>query len=321
MKGVVLAGGMGSRLDPLTKATNKHLLPVYDKPMVYYPIQTLVDAGIKDVMVITSGPHAGDFISILKNGEEFGLDSLQYGYQWKPNGGIADALAIARDFVGNDDVCVILGDNTTDADISNGINTFNSTENKVKNGAGNLLLPVIGSTGIPRAHVFLSQVEDPHRYGVASFENDSSDKISKIEEKPTEPDTDYAVTGLYVYDSNVFKFIDKCEPSKRGELEITDVNNFYIQDGILTCSMLQGFWKDAGTFQSLYEANVHWARKEASKESIQLLIDKANERARKAQTYSCICEEPGVTYSDQFTSVLLCSNCNRIAREGFDLYE
>ena len=256
MKGVILAGGLGSRLDPLTKATNKHLLPVYDRPMIYYPIQTLRQAGIDEIMIIVSGPHAGDFIPILKNGEEFGLRSIHYGYQWRPDGGIADALGIAREFVGTDDVCVVLGDNTTDADISFAVNNFgyNRTDGVI----------LIGEQK-PHAHIFLKEVSDPQRYGIAEvseiLDGNGNKTIKSIEEKPKNPKSSLAVTGLYIYDKHVFDFIDKCEVSGRGELEITDVNNFYLEEGVLTHSMLEGFWKDAGTFDSLYEANKYYAEK------------------------------------------------------------
>jgi len=241
MKGIILAGGFGSRLSPLTKATNKHLLPIYDKPMIFYPLETLKKAGIKEVMVIVSGPHSGDFISILKNGEEFGFDRLSYGYQEKPDGGIADALSIAEYFANKDNICVVLGDNTTNADISENVKIFESRKRKVF---------------IPTAHLFLKAVSDPERYGIA--ETDEQQVLS-IEEKPEFPKTNLAVTGLYLYDFHVFNFIKKCKPSDRGELEITDVNNFYIKKGYAGYSNLKGFWKDAGTFDSLYEANRFWA--------------------------------------------------------------
>lgn len=255
MKGVILAGGLGSRLGDLTKITNKHLLPVYDKPMIYYPIQTLVKAGIKDIMIIVSGPHAGDFIPILKNGEEFGLSSLQFGYQWKPNGGIADALSIARDFVGGQSCCVILGDNTTDADISEGVELFDKKYAKI----------LTDRHHIPRAHLYLKEVEDPERYGVADVsllaDQYGNQLIKSIEEKPKNPKSNLAVTGIYIYSYDVFYFIDQCSPSERGELEITDVNNIYLKDGSISFTMLNGFWSDAGTFDSLYKSNKWWAEK------------------------------------------------------------
>lgn len=242
MKGVVLAGGMGTRLYPLTYATNKHLLPVYDKPMVFYPIETLVRAGIKEVMVVSSGPHAGHFISVLKNGKELGLDHLEYAYQENPDGGIADALAIAADFADKDNIIVILGDNTTDADITQAVGMF-------KEGA----------------LVFLKKVPDPERFGVARFDKDDETKIVEIIEKPKQPPTNYAVTGLYIYDGKVFDYIKRCKPSWRNELEITDVNNFYIKEGVLRWFELAGFWSDAGTFESLFKANEYWRNKARNK--------------------------------------------------------
>jgi glucose-1-phosphate thymidylyltransferase len=205
MKGVILAGGLASRLYPLTYATNKHLLPVYDKPMVYYPIETLVKAGIDEVLVVTSGPHAGHFIQVLKNGKHLGLKHLEYAYQEDPKGGIADALALAEDFADGGPITTILGDNTTDADISQPVKNF-------KRGA----------------MVFLKEVPDPHRFGVPRFDPKDPKKIVEIVEKPKQPSSSYAVTGLYIYDNQVFGFIKKCDPNYigRGELEITEVNNY-----------------------------------------------------------------------------------------------
>ncbi len=231
MKGVVLCGGLGSRLFPLTKVTNKHLLPVYDQPMVFYPIKTLAKAGIDEVMVIVGGQFAGGFISILKNGKDFGLKKLAYAYQ-EGEGGIADALNLAKNFANGDDITVILGDNVTDADISEPVKSFKD-----------------GST------VFLKKVKDPNRYGVPVFR---SKKIIKIEEKPKSPKSNYAVTGLYIYDNKCFDYISRINPSGRGELEITDVNNFYIKDHKLNYKILNGYWQDAGTFDSLFNANEYW---------------------------------------------------------------
>lgn len=235
MRGIVLAGGLGSRLSPLTKVTNKHLLPVFSKPMILYPLATLAQAGIKEVMVIVSGPFAGDFIRILKNGAELGFDKLAYGYQEKPDGGIADALSLAEIFADKDNICVILGDNTTDADISSAVRNFTSG-----------------------AHLFLKEVPDAHRFGVARFEDN---KLMEIIEKPETPPSNYAVTGLYLYDSKVFEYIKCCTVSKRNELEITDVNNFYIKDNSVSYSSLDGFWQDAGTIENLYLANRYWYEK------------------------------------------------------------
>jgi glucose-1-phosphate thymidylyltransferase len=236
MKGVILAGGLGTRLYPLTWATNKHLLPIYDKPMVYYPIETLVKAGVKDILVVTSGPHAGHFLRVLKNGKELGLNHLEYAFQEKPDGGIADALALAEDFSDNGPITVILGDNTTDADIKKEVSLF-------KKGA----------------FVFLKKVSDPERYGVPEF--DSERKIIKIEEKPENPKSNYAVTGLYIFDHSVFEVVKTIKPSERGQLEITDVNNEYAKRHALNWAELNGFWTDAGTFASLYKANNYWAKK------------------------------------------------------------
>lgn len=254
MKGIILAGGLGTRLLPLTKITNKHLLPIYNKPMIYYPIQTLVKAGITEIMIIVSGPHAGDFIPLLKNGEEFGLKSLQFGYQWKPNGGIADALSIAKDFVGGQSCCVILGDNTTDADISEEIKEFNYKK---------LLLT---DCYVPRAHLFLKKVTDPERFGIAEIssilDRFGNQTVVSIEEKPKQPKSNLAVTGVYLYSYDVFNYIEECSPSERGELEITDVNNKYLQHGSVSVSEIDGFWSDAGTFESLYRTNKYWAEKD-----------------------------------------------------------
>jgi len=230
-----LAGGLGTRLYPLTYATNKHLLPVYDKPMVFYPISTLIRAGIKEVLVVTGGPYAGHFIRVLKNGKELGIKHLEYAYQ-EGEGGIAAALSLAFDFADGNSVCVILGDNCTDADISADVKRF-------KEGA----------------HLFLRKVPDPQRFGVPVFGKNR--EIIRIEEKPKKPKSTYAVTGLYLYDFSVFSKINKIKPSGRGELEITDVNNLYLQEGKLTWSVLKGYWRDAGTFETLFEANKYWAKK------------------------------------------------------------
>jgi len=236
MKGVILAGGLGTRLYPLTHVTNKHLLPVFDKPMIYYPIETLVKAGIKDILIVTSGPHVGDFLGVLKNGHELGINHLEYAYQEKADGGISDALSLAESFADEDSLCVILGDNTTDADISDAVSNFNEG-----------------------AMVFLRQVEDPQRFGVPVF--DENRKILKIEEKPADPKSDMAVTGLYIYDKIVFEYIRNLKPSDRGQLEVTDLNNIYIDKGLLSWAELQGFWSDAGTFESLFFANKYYAEK------------------------------------------------------------
>jgi len=235
-----LAGGLATRLYPLTFATNKHLLPVYDKPMIFYPIQTLVNAGITEVLVVVSGPHAGHFIQVLKNGKEFGLTHLEYAYQENSKGGIADALSLAKDFAKGESIVTILGDNTTDADISPAIKKF-------KDGA----------------MIFLKKVPDPQRFGVPRFDPKNPEKIAEIIEKPQHPPSKYAVTGLYIYDNHVFDYIKKCDPnfSGRGELEITEINNFYIKREKLIWSVLDGYWLDAGTIRTLHLANMYWAKK------------------------------------------------------------
>lgn len=230
MKGIVLAGGTGSRLFPLTKITNKHLLPIYDKPMVYYPIQTLVDAGITDIMLVTGGRNSGDFLRLLGNGKEFGLKHLNYAYQ-EGEGGIAEALALAEHFADNNKICVILGDNLIEGNIRRAVDEFRVQERG--------------------ARIFLKEVADAQRFGVAEL---SGNRIVGIEEKPQHPKSNYAVTGIYLYDSTVFDKCRELKPSGRGELEITDVNNAYIREGTMTFSILEGWWTDAGTFNSLLRA-------------------------------------------------------------------
>jgi glucose-1-phosphate thymidylyltransferase len=246
MKGVVLAGGLGTRLYPLTHVTNKHLLPVYDRPMIYYPIQTLVKAGVTEILIVTSGPHVGHFLGVLKNGKELGVKHLEYAYQEKPDGGIADALALAEDFADHENIAVILGDNTTDADISPQAKKFDEENHG--------------------AMVFLKEVDDPTRFGVPVFKADDKAKIIRIDEKPSEPMSNYAVTGLYMYDSRVFNIIKKIQPSLRGELEITAVNNAYIEENDLQWAALKGYWSDAGTFESLAESGMYWRRKQTGEE-------------------------------------------------------
>ena len=231
MKGVVLAGGLGTRLLPMTKVTNKHLLPVYDKPMIFYPIQCLVNAGIKDIMIVTGGNCAGHFLQLLGNGRDFGLHDLHYTYQEGGNAGIADALRMAEHFVDGDQVVVVLGDNIIERNICRAVDDF------AKQKAG--------------AKVLLKKVPDPTRFGVPEI---VGDKILKIEEKPNKPKTDYAVIGIYMYDAMVFDFARDVKPSDRGELEITDVNNAYIRHGKMTYDVLDGWWTDAGTLESLYRA-------------------------------------------------------------------
>jgi glucose-1-phosphate thymidylyltransferase len=230
MKGIVLAGGTGSRLFPLTKITNKHLLPIYDRPMIYYPIQTLVDAGIRDILIVTGGRNSGDFLRLLANGKQFGLEHINYTYQ-EGEGGIADALALARHFADGQKTCVILGDNIIEGNIRKAVEQFTAQAEG--------------------AHILLKEVPDAERFGVAEL---AGGKIVGIEEKPQRPKSNYAVTGIYMYDPTVFDKIRTLVPSNRGELEITDVNNAYIREGAMTCSFLDGWWTDAGTFDSLLRA-------------------------------------------------------------------
>ncbi len=238
MKGVILAGGLGTRLYPLTHATNKHLLPVFDQPMIYYPIQTLTQAGIESILIVVGGPHAGDFIRVLQNGKEFGIKHLEYAYQNSGDGGIADALKLAESFADDEAITVILGDNCTDTDITNEVKNFRE-----------------GSV------IFLKEVEDPQRFGIAEIDPNNKDKVISIEEKPKNPKSNLAVTGVYIYDNKVFSYCKEIKPSARGQLEITDVNNIYIKKGNLKWASLSGFWSDAGTFESLYKSSVFWARK------------------------------------------------------------
>jgi glucose-1-phosphate thymidylyltransferase len=241
MKGVILAGGLGSRLYPCTKVTNKHLLPVYNKPMIYFPLMTMIRAGLTDIMIVTGGSYAGDFLRILGNGKEFGLKDISYTYQ-EGEGGIADALKLTEDFAEGENIFVILGDNIIEDDITENIKMFE----RQKIGAG----------------IFLKEVSDPERFGVAEIKNR---KVINIEEKPKKPKSNYAVCGLYLYDNKVFNIIRKLKPSDRGELEITDVNNEYIKNGEMSYSIIKGWWTDAGTFESLFRASKLVAEKEGIK--------------------------------------------------------
>ena len=255
MKGVVLAGGTGSRLFPLTKVTNKHLLPVYDKPMVYYPIQTLVNAGITEILLVTGGKNAGEFLRLLGNGKEFGLKHMNYTYQER-EGGIAEALGLAEHFAEEGPICVVLGDNLIEYNICQAAENFKRQ---------------------PRgARVILKKVPDAQRFGVAEV---CGNRVVNIEEKPKAPKSDYAVIGIYFYDSSVFEKIHRLKPSGRGELEITDVNNFYIEEGTLTYEILEGWWTDAGTFESLLRANNLVAQTGANK----LAVSVAAEGGRAAE--------------------------------------
>lgn len=241
MKGVILAGGLGTRLYPLTKVTNKHLLPVYDKPMIYYPIQTLINAGIDDILIVTGGNNAGDFLKLLGNGKEFGLKHINYTYQ-EGEGGIAEALRLAEFFASGEKICVVLGDNLIEKNIRKAVENFRRQKKGAK--------------------ILLKEVPDPQRFGVAELKGD---RITRIEEKPKRPKSRYAVIGIYLFDEEVFNIIKTLKPSGRGELEITDVNNRYIEKRLMTWDILEGWWTDAGTFESLIRANQLAAKTGANK--------------------------------------------------------
>ena len=243
MKGVVLAGGLGSRLHPLTKITNKHLLPVYNEPMVYFPIRTLVEAGIRDILLVTGGQNAGDFLRLLGNGEAFGLRQLNYAYQ-VGEGGIAEALRLAEPFADGESICVILGDNILEKSITPVVEKFQT-------------LP-------EGAHIVLKEVPDPKRFGVPVLDDG---RVIRIEEKPERSASPYAVIGIYFYDPTVFQRIANLVPSARGELEITDLNNSYLAEGKLSYSILDGWWTDAGTFESLRLATTLVAETISQKEA------------------------------------------------------
>jgi glucose-1-phosphate thymidylyltransferase len=240
VKGIILAGGLGTRLRPLTKVTNKHLLPVYDRPMIYYPLETLCRAGIREIMIVTGGSSAGDFLRLLGNGAEFGLDDIYYTYQ-EGERGIADALRLCEHFAEGQRIVVVLGDNIIEGDLSPYVDKFREQRSG--------------------ARILLKEVEDPQRFGVPVFDGD---RIVAIEEKPIQPKSRYAVTGVYMFDSRVFDFIRGLTPSQRGELEIADVHNRYIREGDLAFDVLDGWWSDAGTFDSLFRAAQLVARRRAS---------------------------------------------------------
>jgi len=232
MKGIILAGGLGTRLLPMTRVTNKHLLPVYDRPMIYYPIQTLVGAGIKDIMLVTGGNAAGDFLRLIGNGEEFGLKHMNYTYQ-KREGGIAEALGLCEHFVGNDKVLVMLGDNILDGSIKSAVRDFEKQHSGAK--------------------IFLKTVDNPREYGVAELQGKL---VKNIVEKPKNPKSHYAVIGIYLFDAQVWDIVKRLKPSGRGELEITDVNNAYIKRGQMTYEIVKGWWGDAGSsIEDLWRVN------------------------------------------------------------------
>lgn len=241
MKGVVLAGGSGSRLYPLTRVTNKHLLPVYDKPMVYYPIRTLVNAGIEEILLVAGGKNAGDFLRLLGDGREFGLKHLNYTYQ-EGEGGIAEALGLAEYFAGGGPICVVLGDNIIENNICHAVERFKEQ--------------------MKGAKILVKEVPDAPRFGVAEI---VGERVTGIEEKPAAPKSKFAVIGIYLYDATVFDKIRLLKPSERGEKEITDVNNSYIKDNTMTYEVLDGWWTDAGTFESLLRANKLVAQTGANK--------------------------------------------------------
>lgn len=241
MKGVILAGGLGKRLDPLTRVTNKHLLPVFNRPMIFYPIQALINAGIREILLVTGGAYAGDFLKLLGNGKAFGLQHLNYTYQ-EGEGGIAQALSLAEHFADHGKICVILGDNIIERNIRRAAEKFERQ--------------AVG------AKILLKRVPDPNRFGVPLLRDG---RVVRIEEKPRRPKSSYAVTGIYMYDAQVFDTIRTLRPSSRGELEITDVNNAYIAKAQLTYEILRGWWSDAGTFESLHRASNLVARTGANK--------------------------------------------------------
>ncbi|MGH7803626.1 MAG: sugar phosphate nucleotidyltransferase, partial [Candidatus Binatia bacterium] len=241
MKGVILAGGLGTRLHPLTRVTNKHLLPVYDKPMIFYPLQALINAGIEEILIVTGGNHAGEFLRLLADGRELGLKNLNYTYQ-QGEGGIAAALSLAEHFADGGKICVVLGDNIIERNIQRAADRFRRQASGAK--------------------LLLKKVPDPERFGVPQLRGE---KVVKIIEKPKKPPSRFAVTGIYFYDGTVFDRVRRVKPSKRGELEITDVNNLFIESDEMTYEILRGWWTDAGTFESLHRASQLVARGGANK--------------------------------------------------------
>lgn len=241
MKGIILAGGEGTRLRPLTKVTSKQLLPIYNKPMIFYPLETLLTAGIKDILVIVAPDRAGDFLRLLGSGNEFNC-KFTYEIQDKPEG-LAQAFIIGRNFIGNEAVTLILGDNLFEDNFSQPIATFQSG-----------------------ARVFAKEVKDPQRFGVVEF--DANHKAISIEEKPQQPKSNFAVTGLYIYDNTVVQKASMLQPSPRGEIEITDLNNSYLREGTLDVATVTGRWLDTGTFESLHEAIIFARDKELAKQPV-----------------------------------------------------
>ena len=248
MKGVILAGGLGKRLEPLTRITNKHLLPVYSQPMIYYPLKALVEADIRDILLVTGGNNAGDFLRLLGNGREFGLKHINYTYQ-RGEGGIAEALSLAEHFAEGGKIVVILGDNIIEKGIKEYVKKFRAQPQGAK--------------------VLLKEVEDPQRFGVAEI---AGGRLISVEEKPQKPKSNYVVTGIYMYDNQVFDIVRTLKPSQRGELEITDVNNAYIKKGQMTYDILKGWWTDAGTFDSLLRANNLVARRQRAEDKSPLTL-------------------------------------------------
>ena len=242
VKGIILAGGLGTRLHPLTKITNKHLLAIYNKPMIFYPLEALINAGIDDIMIVTGGNNAGDFLRLLGNGSEFGLKHINYTYQ-QGEGGIAEALGLTEHFAENQKVVVILGDNIIEKSIKNYVDKFREQDEG--------------------GRILIKEVEDPQRFGTVELKGD---KIVGIEEKPEKPKSNYIVTGIYMYNANVYKIIKTLKPSHRGELEITDVNNAYIKDEKMHYDVLDGWWTDAGTTESLLKANNLVAERETKQQ-------------------------------------------------------
>ena len=253
MKGIVLAGGLGSRLRPLTAVTNKHLLPVFNQPMIYYPIQTLVNAGITDIMIVTGGSSAGDFLKLLGNGKAFGLKHLNYTYQ-EGEGGIAAALALVEHFAAGEPVCVVLGDNIIQGNIRAAADSYGEQNEGAK--------------------ILLKKVPDPQRFGVPELDGR---RVLQIEEKPLQPKSEYAVIGIYIYDARVFEIIRTLKPSDRGELEITDVNNAYIERGEMSWDELEGWWSDAGTFESLLHASNLVAKTGANNQNLDRIAEASPE--------------------------------------------